>query len=33
VTCFDGYWTMSNTHLARVSGNSKTYIYDINHGG
>ena len=32
-SCFGGFWTMSNAHLAKVTGNSKTYIYDVNHGG
>ena len=32
-SCFDGFWTMSNAHLAKVTGNSKVYIYDVNHGG
>lgn len=30
---FGGYWTMSGAYLAKVPGNAKVYVYDVNHGG
>lgn len=32
-SCFDGYWTMTDPHLAKKANESKVYIYDSSHGG
>lgn len=32
-SCFGGFWTMSGAKLAKVPGNAKVYVYDVNHGG